>query len=697
MRRFVSTVLALALLLGCCGGLRAVEIPDMQPSERLVQLIKDWEGFTATPVSDSRGWTIGYGSNGTLESLPQSITEAEADLLLREELASCAATVHTTLARWGTALSQTQFDALVSMTYNLGSGWMGGCRLVTAIREGLSRYSDAEIVDFFGVWCHVEGEALTHLIRRRVAEACLFLYGDYDGIFCSQFVTVRFDEAGGEIERDIAFYQRGQYYGTLPEATKANAVLIGWQKEDGTMLSPMDSALEDISVRAVWYETGAAVTEPDTPSAPAVSEPQTPSVPETTAPWVNPYSDVEENVWYYTYVADLSRDGVIDGYPNGTFRPGGSVTLGEALKLILRAAGYDEQAPTGTHWASGYVRFAVENGYLERSESGNPDAAATRLLIAKIAAAALDLPDDTQVSPFADTMDPSVLALYSAGIIEGSYEGGIPVFKPASGITRAEISAIIWRIRELMKTAVVQPEETPDTGVTIPTIAGGGYDPALFYKDLSGRMQYAGQETLFGIDVSSHNGEIDWNAVAASGVRFAFIRVGFRGYGTDGSLNLDTRFAENIRGAKAAGIKVGAYFYSQAISPAEAVEEANLVLDAIRGISLDYPVVYDWEVVSLKTARTYGLPSETLTDCMQAFCERIAEEGYRPMLYFNKYIATQRCDLERLTAYDFWYAQYAERPTLRCPYTVWQYSSTGEVPGIRGYVDLNIGFVNYGG
>ena len=132
-------------------------------------------------------------------------------------------------------------------------------------------------------------------------------------------------------------------------------------------------------------------------------------------------------------------------------------------------------------------------------------------------------------------------------------------------------------------------------------------------------------ETLFGSDVSSHNGEIDWYAVAASGVRFAFIRVGFRGYGTDGSLNLDTRFAENIRGAKAAGIKVGAYFYSQAISPAEAVEEANLVLDAIRGIPLDYPVVYDWEVVSLKTARTYGLPAGTLTDCMQAFCERIAE------------------------------------------------------------------------
>ncbi|MEA4823950.1 MAG: GH25 family lysozyme [Clostridiaceae bacterium] len=694
MRRIISGVLACILLMTMTGGVYATETPDMQPTERLAEFIKEWEGFTATPISDYQGWSIGYGTNGTWESLPDTITEEEAEILMRQELTECAASVNTYLARWNVMISQTQFDALVSMTYNLGSGWMNGCRLATAIQDGADKYSDVEIADYFGVWCHADGEVLSHLVKRRLTEACLFLYGDYEGTAASQFATVRFNEDGGEIERDIAFYLRGQMYGTLPTATKENAVLIGWQKTDGSMLSAAEIAAEDIQVKAVWYEMfpadpGQTVTNPTTPTEP-VTEPVT----QPTTPWVNPYGDVAENVWYYSYVADLSRDGVIDGYPDGTFQPGGSVTLGEALKLILLAAGYPEQAQTGSHWASGYVKFAVEQGFLERSESGNLDATVTRLLIAHIAAAALDLPDDTQVSPFADTMDLSVLALFSAGIIEGSYEGGIPVYKPADGITRAEISAIIWRIRQLVKSSVTLPseEELPDTVVTLP---GGGYDPVYYYMDGS-RMRYAGKETLAGIDVSSHNGKIDWKAVAESGVEFAFIRVGFRGYGEDGSMNKDVRFDENIIGAKAAGIKVGVYFYSQATNIAEAMEEADFVLDAIRGYEIDYPVVYDWEVVNLQTARTYGLDRDMLTACMLIFCERIALEGYRPMVYFNKYLATMRCDLTKLLNYDFWYAQYAECPTLDCPYQIWQYSQTGQVDGIDGYVDLNIGFFDYG-
>src|SRR5699024_10816934 len=130
------------------------------------------------------------------------------------------------------------------------------------------------------------------------------------------------------------------------------------------------------------------------------------------------------------------------------------------------------------------------------------------------------------------------------------------------------------------------------------------------------------------IDVSSHQGEIDWQKVATSGVEFVFIRLGYRGYGSEGTLNLDPYFKQNLAGAKAAGLKVGIYFFSQAISVEEAREEAQFVLSYLAGTQLDYPVVYDWEPISGASARTDGLDSVTLTDCAITFCETVAQAGY---------------------------------------------------------------------
>jgi hypothetical protein len=163
---------------------------------------------------------------------------------------------------------------------------------------------------------------------------------------------------------------------------------------------------------------------------------------------IEDYSDISDDAWYFKYVVELSDDDVVDGYPDGTFKPSGNVTYGEALKLIMLAAGYAEQAPTASHWASGYLSKALSGGLI--SSSVNLDSAITRLEMAKIAAKALGFNSSSSSTPFADTSNEYVLALYENGIVEGSFNtSGVRYFYPSNSITRAEISAIIWRINAI--------------------------------------------------------------------------------------------------------------------------------------------------------------------------------------------------------------------------------------------------------
>ncbi len=198
-----------------------------------------------------------------------------------------------------------------------------------------------------------------------------------------------------------------------------------------------------------------------------------------------------------------------------------------------------------------------------------------------------------------------------------------------------------------------------------------------------------------GIDISEHQGEIDWQQVKDAGIEFAFIRVGFRTYG-GGIINLDEHCHKNIQEATAAGIKVGVYFYSQAVNTDEAIEEADIVLDSIAGYDISYPVVFDWEIVSDDNARTDSVSVETLADCCVAFCERIKAAGYTPMIYQNKSTAMRKLDLPRLKDYDFWLAEYGSEPSYYYDFKIWQYASDGNVPGINGRVDMNLCFTDYG-
>lgn len=194
-----------------------------------------------------------------------------------------------------------------------------------------------------------------------------------------------------------------------------------------------------------------------------------------------------------------------------------------------------------------------------------------------------------------------------------------------------------------------------------------------------------------GIDVSKHQGAIDWNLVAQDGVEFAFIRVGFRGYGT-GKLVEDEYFEANIKGALSAGIKVGVYFYSQAISEEEVLEEADFVLGKIEPYEIHCPVVFDVERVTGSDGRMNALSVEERTNLTRIFCQRIENSGYRPMIYHNTEMAVMMLGLESLEDYDKWFAAYSDTFYYPYEYKVWQYSDTGTIPGIKGNVDLNISF-----
>lgn len=193
------------------------------------------------------------------------------------------------------------------------------------------------------------------------------------------------------------------------------------------------------------------------------------------------------------------------------------------------------------------------------------------------------------------------------------------------------------------------------------------------------------------MDVSQFQGEIDWEQAADAGVEFAIVRVGGRGY-TEGKLYEDTYFDRNVQGALDAGLAVGAYFFSQAITVEEALEEARFVLERVRDYDLTMPVVFDWEMVSDSSARTNAIDSDTMNEVALAFCGAIQEAGYESMIYFNSYQGYVKYDLSKLLDHSFWFAQYQAQPSFYYDFQMWQYSSKGSVPGIQGEVDMNLYF-----
>lgn len=197
--------------------------------------------------------------------------------------------------------------------------------------------------------------------------------------------------------------------------------------------------------------------------------------------------------------------------------------------------------------------------------------------------------------------------------------------------------------------------------------------------------------TVMGIDISKHNGNIDWNAVKNSGVQYVILRCGYRG-SASGVLVEDQKFKSNIQGATAAGLKVGIYFFSQAVNEVEAVEEASMTLSLIKKHRITYPVYIDVESAN---GRADGISKEARTSVINAFCQTIRNSGYTPGLYANKNWLTEKINTGALGGCKIWLAQYVAAPTYGGRYEMWQYSSRGSIAGIKGNVDLNVSYMGY--
>jgi prepilin-type N-terminal cleavage/methylation domain-containing protein len=211
----------------------------------------------------------------------------------------------------------------------------------------------------------------------------------------------------------------------------------------------------------------------------------------------------------------------------------------------------------------------------------------------------------------------------------------------------------------------------------------------------SGEYQYTDENgnviSHKGIDVSEHQGKIDWKKVRNDGVEFAFVRVLYRGWGS-GKLVEDTTGEDNIREAVENGINVGAYVFSQAITPEEAVEEARRAIEIVSPYAQGIPIVIDVEYVPSDDARMDELTPEERTDVILAFCDEVSSQGYIPMIYYNTEMGGLGVENERLEGITKWYAWYSEVPYYPYKYDIWQYSDKGSVDGIKGNVDQNISF-----
>lgn len=412
-----------------------------------------------------------------------------------------------------------------------------------------------------------------------------------------------------------------------------------------------------------------------------------------------PYEDAEDFAKYAQGpVAEMTARGYITDCPDGCFRPLDPITRAETVNILNNMIQVLIQE-TGVYSddADGTLMINAEGGAELRNMTIYGD-----LILAPGVLGPVMLTNVTIYGAIRNfsSVDPLVFHVVPTDGSDGEPEEEpweeIPV---APGIQPFEIYTPTGTTGETIEYSNRQ----------IPVYADAEpirlYDGDFVWNEDGDRLIYVGDEfdTRFGIDVSayqnraSENGRIDWEAVADDGVDFAMIRVGLRGYST-GGLNPDAYYEENLRGAMAAGIETGVYFFAQAITVEEAIEEADFVIDLLRDFDIDGPVAYDWEMHDA-SYRVYGTAPEMATACAIAFCRRIEEAGYTPMIYAGQYVSYVKYDQGAIAPYLSWYPEYKRDtsenlyPTFFYQMDYWQFTDSCAVDGIGGRVDANIRFV----
>ena len=402
-----------------------VVVDDLLVSAEAIAMLQEMEGYIAQPKWDVSQISIGYGCSTVYAEKygfsTEYLSKEEATQLLLCVIGEVEQEVTKFLEANGVEVTQTQLDALVSFTYNVGTAWLKpNYRLAKLLIDG--NYTVNEFASAMGIWCH-EGEKISDiLIVRRIREIKLFLYGAYNlNDTPNKFCYLIYDANGGERDVDIAFYLENAPYETLFGATHEDGLYFqGWYTENGQPVTENTIVTDDLKVFAQWGE----------------EEVQKVNITEI-------FRDVTETSWFMPYVESLYLRGIVEGYPDGTFRPERLVTTGESLKMILLAAGYGEPPLVASHWARNYMNLALEEGIIDAGDIIDLDVTISRELMAKIVVNALDLErlNDTQFFP--DTDSVYAQTLYDHGISDGYSDG---TFGPERPLTRAELTTIVCRM-----------------------------------------------------------------------------------------------------------------------------------------------------------------------------------------------------------------------------------------------------------
>ncbi len=258
-----------------------------------------------------------------------------------------------------------------------------------------------------------------------------------------------------------------------------------------------------------------------------------------------------------------------------------------------------------------------------------------------------------------------------------------------------ELATVIEEQSHINVTNVYVPERKLSEG----KISLNPYNTDNFRID-EGFMAYFDENgekiSHLGCDLSYHNQHVNFDELALSGCEFVMLRCGFRGY-SEGGLVRDEKFSEYASEAQRVGLKVGVYFFTQALTVEEAEEEAEYVLDIIEDYEISYPVAFDTEYIDDESARTntVEITDEQRSDICKAFCEKIKENGYYPMIYASENWLRRSLEIESLREYDIWAPQYLDENDFLYDFTIWQYTDKGNILGVRDEVDLDISMVDY--
>lgn len=284
-----------------------------------------------------------------------------------------------------------------------------------------------------------------------------------------------------------------------------------------------------------------------------------------------------------------------------------------------------------------------------------------------------------------------LVAMASALVLMGMLIACIPYYDTGTQEI-ADPEPLLQQQREQEQEQEEPPEEPPTEETQMPTVPPekNPYNRRDFQFSSHNYLLCTQQDSYPGIDVSSFQGLIDWQKVKASGIRFAMIRLGYRGYGQAGNMVEDDYARRNLEEARKAGLEIGAYFFSQATTVDEVDDEIFFFMKILGDTELTMPIVLDWERVGVETARTNNVDAETLTAMQKHFCKTMVDFGYTPMVYFNWHLAESSLYLSELEDYPFWLALYQNYMTYPFRVEMWQYTCTGRVPGIQGDVDINV-------